>query len=436
MRRIVALALGAVLALPFVAGIQAGAAASSPPKTGFEQRNGASWTTDKEELKVLAEVDAMSPRVEIDVIGHTKQKRPLHLVQLGHPAPRNPAAARRQPTILFVCSQHGNEPAGREACLKLLRDLAFTDDPALVDQLQTSTILFVPTANPDGRAANSRENSAGIDINRDHLTLETEEAQAIAQVVKEWQPDVSLDLHEYGPSVPALYDDEVLYLWPRNLNADAKVHDLAKHLGDDYVKKEAEENGYTADQYGQYALADQDIHQSAGDGDEGIMRNAMGLRHSLGVLVETAVTQDPRNGPHEVVDETAVNLRRVESHMVVSHATLHFLKEEGTTAMKTTADAARRKTLEGMKGSAPVYFDGADNQEPTVIQDPPPCAYSLTMKQFDQLRGTLSLLGINSRKAGKDILVPMGQPAEPLIPLLLDERGSRHVTAGKPLDDC
>ena len=115
-----------------------------------------------------------------------------------------------------------------------------------------------------------------------------------------------------------------------------------------------EKAGYSPDEYGQHELADNDIHQSAGDGDEGIMRNAMGLHHSLGVLVETAVTADPRNTPLELVSAAAVMRRRVAAH-------------------KRSLGAA---------------------------------------------------------------FVPMGQPAEPVIALLLDGRGLRHSVEGEPLSDC
>jgi len=434
LRRITTLFLAAFVAASALA--PASSAAVAPPQTGFEKTDGAAWTTHEEELEFLAEVDAMSERLSVSVIGKTKEGRPLHLVKLGNPAPHARATAHGQPTILYVCSQHGNEPAGREACLKLLRDLAFTDDPELLQQLGGNTILFVPSANPDGRAANTRENSSGVDINRDHLNLTTPESRAIAKVVRDWRPEVSIDLHEYGPSIPAFYDDEVLYLWPRNLNADQLVRDMAKHLAHDFIEKDAEDSGYTADEYGQYAAGDQDVHQSAGDGDEGIMRNTMGLRHSLGILVETAVTQDPRNGPDEASDEAAVNRRRVDSHMVVSHAALRFLREEGQAALFTTDRAFMRKLKEGRKRSAPVYFDGADNQEPTTVQDPPPCAYSLTAKQRKQVAKTMRLLGIAGRRSGKRYMVHMGQPAEPLIPLLLDERGLRHSVAAKPQSKC
>jgi hypothetical protein len=409
-----------------------------PPQTGFEQRDGADWTTHEEEVEFLSEVDRRSRRVKIEVIGQTKEKRPLHLVKLGAPAPVGAAKARKRPTLLFVCSQHGNEPAGRETCLKMLRDLAFDEKDPLVQQLREMTILFVPSANPDGRAANTRENTDGVDINRDHLNLETPEARAIAKVVKRWKPDVSLDLHEYGPSLPLLYDDEVLYLWPRNLNVDPQVHGLSKIIGEDYIREDVERAGYSADTYGMYAVADQDIHQSAGDGDEGIMRNAMGLRHSLGILVESAVTADPRNGPDEVVEEAALNRRRVQSQIVVSHAVLRFMREQGNLARAATTGAPKRKTTEGRRRSAPVYFGGADNQEPTEEQivDPPPCGYALTQKEFTAVRQTLALHGIRARKTGNAYAISMAQSAEPVIPLLLDARGTRHAVEGEALDRC
>lgn len=415
----------------------AAAPAVAAPVTGFEQRNGASWTTHEEELAFLGQVDRQSQRVKIEVIGRTAKGRPLHLVRVADDAPSR-REALREPTVLIVCSQHGNEPAGREACLKVIRDLAFAQDAATLELLATRSFLFVPAANPDGREANSRGNSEGVDINRDHLNLTTPEARAMAKVVRDWRPEVALDLHEYGPSIPGVYDDEVLYLWPRNLNIDDGVHDLAETLGREYVLPDSEDAGYSADEYGQYELAGNDIHQSAGDGDEGIMRNAMGLRHSLGVLVETAVTEDPRNSPLELIDRSMVQRRRVDAHMAVTASVLRFIRERGGEAEDVTAGAAVRKAREGRDRSAPVFFGGADNQEPAPedVVDPPPCGYRLTASQLGEHRTVLQLLGIRSRRSGGGAFVPMGQAAEPLIPLLLDPRGTRHSVDGAPVEDC
>jgi hypothetical protein len=419
------------------------AAQETPPQTGFEQRNGASWTTHEEELAFLEQVDSMSDRVSISVIGETLQGRPLHLVQIGYPEPHSIEDAQTQPTTLFTCTQHGNEPAGREACLKTIRDLAFTADPALLQQLSTQTILFVPTANPDGRAANRRENSLGIDINRDHLPLRTEEARAIAGVVRDWKPDLAMDLHEYGPGTPLLYDDEVLYLWPRNLNVEQQIHDAAKSFALDQLSPCAEAAGYTTDEYGRDALGDFDVQQTAGDHDDAIMRNTMGLRHSLGILVETAVTLNPTNGPgEEVMDPTgaATNRRRVASHRTVTSCTMTYMREHGAEVMGITATAPIRKQGEGLAQNVPVYFSGQDedgtlagNAPATLAVYPPPCAYDLTPQQAEQARNTLDLHGIRYLELdGGGLRVPMGQEAEPVVALLLDSRGARDLVQGTP----
>ena len=409
------------------------AAKSEPPRTEFEESGGAAWTSHKGELSFVAAVDKASDRVEVDIVGKTKQGRPLQLIRIGHPTPAPLALALRQPTTLFVCTQHGNEPAGREACLQRLRDLAFTDDAQLVAQLREQTILFVPTANPDGREANARGNSDGTDINRDHLNLTTPEGRAMAEVVRDWEPEAVVDLHEYGSSIPVLYDDEALVLWPRNLNVDEDIHAQAKTLALDFITTDLEEAGYSTDEYGQYEIADQDIHQSAGDGDEGIARNAMGLRHTLGILVETRVDSDLRNGPQEL-EEAEVMLRRVAAHSIAIDATLRFVRERGEQVAGVTDTARKRAIKEGRLRSEPVYFGGADNAEPTAdqVQDPPPCGYKLTKEQLAQLKVTMTLLGIDARGT----YVTMGQEAEPLIALLLDERGTRRSVAATADMDC
>jgi hypothetical protein len=421
-----------IVGMLLLVGAIAPAIAAEPPRTEFEESEGATWTSHAKEVAFLEAVDKASRRVEMDVIGKTKDGKPLHLVRLGFPKPAPRNKALKQPTTLFVCSQHGNEPAGREGCLIRLRDLAFTDDSELIAQLRSQTVLFVPSANPDGREANARGNSDGVDINRDHLNLETAEAKAMAAVVRDWQPEAVVDLHEYGPSIPVLYDDEALVLWPRNLNVDTEIHDQAKELAMDYITADVEEAGYSMDEYGQYEIADQDIHQSAGDGDEGIARNAFGLRHSLGILVETRVDSDLRNGPDEM-NEPAVQLRRVATHTIAVDAVLRFMRERGPEIADITAASRARAVREGKSGKEPVYFGGADNAEPTAEQTAEaPCGYELSGADLGKLKKTLALLEIERRGS----IVSMGQVSEPVIPLLLDERGTRHSAAAKPIEDC
>ena len=401
------------------------------PRTGFEQREGASWTTHEEELAFLAAV-ARSPRVRTEVIGSTLEGRPLHLLTVTQPRARAVAAS-----TMVVGSQHGNEPAGRETALAWLRDLAFTTDPLLVQQLRSQAVLFVPSANPDGRAADTRANAAGVDINRDHLALTQPESQAVAALLRDLAPELVLDLHEYGPTTPVLYDDDVLYLWPRNLNVDQQVHDLSRTLARDYIGLGAEAAGYSADEYGLFKAGDQEITQTAGNEDERICRNTVGLRNLLGVLVESAVTQDPRNSPDEAVGEAAVQRRRVASQRQVLADTLRLMREQRDVVAAAVAGAPERKTREGAERSEPVYFAGADNDPPpeSAVVFPPPSGYRLTAAQADETAGLLALHGVQGqRQADGGLVVPMAQPAEPIIPLLLDARAAYGAVSAEPLD--
>ena len=63
--------------------------------------------------------------------------------------------------VVVVAAQHGNEPAGREAALRFLRDVAMTPNPI--------PVVVIPTANPYGVWAGTRMNAAGVDLRAERL---------------------------------------------------------------------------------------------------------------------------------------------------------------------------------------------------------------------------------------------------------------------------
>jgi hypothetical protein len=386
------------------------AAAEAPPRTAFELSDGASWTTMAEEHEFLRQVDQASRRVSVSQIGSTTQGRPLQLVKVGDGGPT---------VVLFLCTQHGDEPAGREACLIKIRDLAFGRDPLL----SNATVLFVPTANPDGRAANTRGNANGVDINRDHIALDTPEARAIAKVIRDYQPDVVHDLHEFGPT-PQFYDKDVLWLWPRNLNVADRVHSEAEKLSTDYVRPHVEADGHTSGVYGIWTdpVTGEPIKQIAGDGQERILRNTAGLKHALGLLVET------NDSPNPGEDLPAAARRRVKSHLDGVAGTFQLLTERRVQV--ETATTLSRLTAPFQRG--PIYFNGADNETATEVEPNPPCGYRLTGAQYAQLKDKLELHGVTSRPAGDGRFVPLTQQERPLIPLLLDARAHFHLVEATP----
>ncbi len=62
----------------------------------------------------------------------------------------------------------------------MIRKLAFSNEPWVIDILSNATVLIVPSFNGDGRAANTRGNSTGQDLNRDHGLLSQPETFAFA----------------------------------------------------------------------------------------------------------------------------------------------------------------------------------------------------------------------------------------------------------------
>lgn len=86
--------------------------------------------------------------VRAEVIGHSVRGRPIRVFERGD------AASSR--VLLVVGCVHGNECSG----LKVTRRLARAQPPPGFD------LWIVPTLNPDGRAAGTRQNARGVDLNR------------------------------------------------------------------------------------------------------------------------------------------------------------------------------------------------------------------------------------------------------------------------------
>ncbi|MFI9051456.1 M14 family metallocarboxypeptidase [Streptomyces sp. NPDC053427] len=411
----------------------AGAAGPPIPRTGFEASHGARWTSQPEEQTFLAAVDRATPRVRIDRIGVTRQGRPVQLVRIGAPAPERPQDVRRGNSVLLICTQHGDEPSGREACLTTIRDLAYAKDRATLRFLAHTSVLVVPTANPDGRAADTRGNSDGTDINRDHLALRTPEARAMAAVIRDYRPDTVYDLHEYGPTAP-YYVKDLLSLWPRNLNTADAVHREATALSRDFVEPAVRKEGFSTGVYGIWTDPEtgDPVKQVAGDGQERILRNTAGVKGSVGQLVETRV--DALTDA-EKADPALNNRRRVISQLAALKGAFGFL-DRHRTRIEAATTAAR---IAGYADRGPVYLGGADNDpasEDEVLADPP-CAYRLDAGQVRKVGATLALHGVGWRRdADGGAVVPLRQSLRKLVPLLLDRRAGYHLTVATPVRYC
>jgi protein MpaA len=100
--------------------------------------------------KAAQAVPAARPPVPVQTLtlGRSVQGRPITAVEFG-----DPSAERK---LVVVGCIHGNEPAG----IAIARQLERLTPPAGTD------VWVIENLNPDGVAANTRQNAGGVDLNR------------------------------------------------------------------------------------------------------------------------------------------------------------------------------------------------------------------------------------------------------------------------------
>jgi hypothetical protein len=101
---------------------------------------------------------------------------------------RRPARAAARRRIYLSAGIHGDEPAAPLAALRLARADFWPAD---------AEVTLIPCLNPTGFRVNQRENSGGLDLNRDYLHLKSPEVTAhVAWLQRQANYDLCLCLHE------------------------------------------------------------------------------------------------------------------------------------------------------------------------------------------------------------------------------------------------
>ena len=110
--------------------------------------------------------------------------------------------------VLVIGGIHAGEPAGKDAMLALLRDLAAGEHAAWADSL---VLVVAPIYNADGNEKKAydnrplqwgpvggmgeRANAQGLDLNRDFVKAASPEARALVRLIRDLDPHVVVDLH-------------------------------------------------------------------------------------------------------------------------------------------------------------------------------------------------------------------------------------------------
>jgi len=133
------------------------------------------------EAKLLELKEISRGKMELQILGHSHEGRPLYAALLGY-----------GDTRMWIQGRvHGNEPYGAEASLDILEALV-SGEGRSEEILSKMTFMVIPCYNPDGSEKGWRGNALDIDLNRQwgHLGI-------FEKLAKEWGievPPIAIEL--------------------------------------------------------------------------------------------------------------------------------------------------------------------------------------------------------------------------------------------------
>ncbi len=194
-----------------------------------------------EVIEFLETVVRMDDRMSLTTFGFTNEARAIPLVTVAQGmADRSPAAIRESGKLVLYLQGniHGGEVEGKEALQILLREIASGQHDSWFNDM---ILLVAPVYNADGNDAvglnnrpgqngpaggmGQRPNAQGLDLNRDHMKLNSPEARSVARLVGDYAPHVTMDLHTTNGTNHAYF---LTYSPPLHPNTDPAIISLLR----------------------------------------------------------------------------------------------------------------------------------------------------------------------------------------------------------------
>ena len=310
----------------------AGCGPAGPDDTGSDlltraERTAFAETTGYDAVVRLVErAAALSDRVHATSFGTTVEGRSLPLVVVGDVSDARPASvtAAERVRIWLQANIHGGEVCGKEALLMLLRDLVNGGH----EEWRSSLILLIaPIYNADGNermaldnrpfqfgpigGMGTRRNAQDLDLNRDHMKLESPEARALVRAYRDYDPHVVIDLHTTNGTQHAYH---LTYAPPLHPNTYPAIDVL---LRDEWLPAVTEavraRDGWDFYHYGNVPRADgAEPSWRTFDHRPRFNNNYVGLRNRIALISEAYAY-----APFE--ERVAATLRFVEESLAFAH---------------------------------------------------------------------------------------------------------------------
>jgi hypothetical protein len=281
------------------------------PATRAERTNYLETSRYADVVAFLDSLKALGADYAFGSIGKTFEGRDIPYVVASRPLVRTPAEARAtgRPIVYVQGNIHAGEVEGKEALLAMLRDLAFTKGPSVLDSI---VLIAVPIYNADGNErfgpqekqrseqngpelVGQRPNAQGLDLNRDYVKAEAPETRASLAMFDAWNPDVFVDLHTTDGS----FHGYALTYSP-SLNPAALLGDFSRDLLAELRRRVRVRHGYETFDYGNFndafgsEVSVDTVHSGwyTYDHRPRFGTNYFGLRQHVAILSE-AYSHDP-----------------------------------------------------------------------------------------------------------------------------------------------
>ena len=273
---------------------------ASSPHTRAERTDYLETSRYADVVEFLETVAASSSRIHLTHFGYTYEGRSLPLAVFGDvkDATAQSVKASGKTRVFVMGNIHAGEVCGKEALLMLLRDLAQNKHS---DWASSMTVLAAPIYNADGnervrldnrRGQNGpvagmgqRPNAQGLDLNRDHIKLESPEARSLVRLLNEYDPHLVIDLHTTNGTRHAYH---LTYAAPLHPNTHPAIIDLLRgQLLPEVTRRIRQRTGWEFYYYGNVPRGGRaERGWYTYDHRPRFNSNYVGLRNRLGILSE------------------------------------------------------------------------------------------------------------------------------------------------------
>ncbi len=392
------------------------------PTTKAESTNFEQTSTYRDVIEFIEELQRLGAPYQLEYIGESEKGKRIPMVVVANGLVANPSDARRSgKAIVYIQANiHGGEVEGKEASLRLMREIAIMLDARkkgrslseaeqrLAEILQGTILLFCPIYNIDGNddfgdgirnrgsqdgpaTVGTRANGQGFDLNRDCIKAQSHEMQAVLRnIYTTWDPDVIMDLHTtngtrhgyqltYSPPLSPITDPGIL-----SYSRDVLLPQVRASVRD--------ESGLQLFDYGNVSRRGEIRRWDTFGVEARYVTTYAGLRNRIGILSEATSYSPFRErelATHSFVLSILTHIAR-DSRRVVE---LTRAADERTTRMGVDAKSGQAVELGvrfemASRGTEEVILEVAQPAVAVARNKAPKELESVSMEIFDRFRPT------------------------------------------------